>query len=60
MRSSFDIVEQAEVDSKKNEFEVLETEDYDFEMKNFMERFGQLNFDELCLGDEFTTGEEQW
>lgn len=40
MRESFDIVELPESDRKKNEFEVIKTEDYDFEMKNFMQRFG--------------------
>lgn len=41
IRSSFNIVDHtSDTDSKKNEFEILESSDYDFEMKNFMKKFG--------------------
>ena len=41
IHSSFNIVEcTPDSDNKKNEFELLEADDYDFEMKNFIERFG--------------------
>lgn len=57
MQSSFQIVEQPErhatLSSKNNEFEVLQADDYDFEMKNFIKRFGQLNFDDFSLNDDF-------
>ena len=43
VHSSFNIVECASgSDGKKNEFELLDADDYDFEMKNFVQRFGEL------------------
>lgn len=35
------------MEAGRAEFELVDPDEYDFEMKNFMDRFGQLHFSEL-------------
>ena len=39
----------------KNDFEILETDNYDFQMESFLEKFGNLDFNELYQSNYFDT-----